>query len=301
MVAAPPGCRFACCSVCKLCCETMRRNLFHIVLGCLFCVQSLHSQRLEAGGFFGISGYSGELQVGQVDLSEIHASFGAHLTYRASRVLALKFSLLKGKISGNDANYPTIEFRRNRNLSFRSQIYEASFLLELSFLNFGTAKSPRASAFLFSGISGFYFNPQAYYQNKWVDLQPLGTEGQGIHQLCPSRYNRFQFAIPVGIGFNIFATEKSSFGLRLGIRRTFTDYLDDIGADYPDLQELQKANPMAAALSFRGAEVSSDAGVNPSGARRGTPGIDVYFFGGISFSTIIAEKKVPPLYPEFYY
>ncbi|MFQ5448624.1 MAG: DUF6089 family protein [Saprospiraceae bacterium] len=280
----------------------MRSNLL-IIVCCLLFWQASKSQSLEVGGFFGISGYSGELQVGQVDLLEIHPAFGAHLTYRPSRTLAMKFSLMKGKISGDDANYPTIEFRRNRNLSFRSKVYEASMLLELNFLNFGTADSPRASTFLFSGVSGFYFNPQAYYQNQWVDLQPLGTEGQGIHQVGPGRYNRFQLAIPVGIGFNVFTTEQSSVGLRLGIRKTFTDYLDDIGSNYPNLEVLQTVNPTAAALSFRGAEVTGDAGVNPSGAKRGNPGNDVYFFGGVSFSIVISKAKtsVDRLTHKYYY
>lgn len=303
MVVARSACNCACYSICQLRCKTMRKYLFHILLICFIGIQSVHSQSLEAGGFFGLSGYSGELQAGQVDLLEIHPAFGIHLTYRTSRVLALKFALSKGKISGNDANYSTIEFRRNRNLSFRSHLYEASFLLELSFLNFGTSKSPRAGAFLFSGISGFYFNPQAFYHDNWVNLQPLGTEGQGIHKFYPARYNRFQYAIPIGVGFHIFATEKTLFGLQFGIRKTFTDYLDDVGKDYPDLEDLRQVNPMAAALSFRGTEVNGDSAVNPSGTRRGAPGNDVYFFGGISFSVVLTDKKVDShiVHPEFYY
>ena len=33
----------------------------------------------------------------------------------------------------------------------------------------------------FVGVGGFYFNPKAKYEGKWVSLQPLGTEGQGLN------------------------------------------------------------------------------------------------------------------------
>ncbi|MEO8734182.1 MAG: hypothetical protein ABI373_07615, partial [Flavobacteriales bacterium] len=34
--------------------------------------------------------------------------------------------------------------------------------------------------YLFAGVGAFHFNPQAQYKGNWVDLRPLGTEGQGL-------------------------------------------------------------------------------------------------------------------------
>ena len=41
-------------------------------------------------------------------------------------------------------------------------------------------KSSRVGFYLFAGVGGFYFDPKAQFQNTWVRLKPLGTEGQGL-------------------------------------------------------------------------------------------------------------------------
>ena len=89
----------------------------------------------------------------------------------------------------------------------------------------------------------FNFNPQArkfdtntpfdndgnLTNNEWLDLQPLGTEGQYSSQY-PEKdpYQLIQFAIPVGIGFKVSLSEKFSMAIEYGLRKTFTDYIDDV-------------------------------------------------------------------------
>ena len=71
--------------------------------------------------------------------------------------------------------------RLDRGLHFRTQIQELSSQIEFNFLPFETGSVLyNWSPYIFSGISIYNFNPQAENSNgQWVDLQPLGTEGQG--------------------------------------------------------------------------------------------------------------------------
>lgn len=267
------------------------------------CFSKIWAQRLELGGFFGISTYLGDLQQPQIELLEINQAKGLFMRYNLSGILAVKSSFIWGKISGNDANYTNIYPISQRNLSFQSDLYEASLQLEAVVMRFGDRKNYRSKSlskrgspkefvslmYIFTGVSGFHFNPKARYQNEWIELQPLGTEGQGMEG-CADKYNRLQLSIPAGFGFRINCTDWSSFGFELGIRKTFTDYLDDVSTTYPDLNALQDNNPMAAALSFRTPELTGEPMTVPEGTLRGNDKIkDFYLFGGLSFSITLPK------------
>jgi hypothetical protein len=59
-------------------------------------------------------------------------------------------------------------------------------------------------------------------------LQPLHTEGQGQ----PERdkpYSLVTLAIPMGFGVRYKLNDNFNIGAEIGLRYTFTDYLDDVG------------------------------------------------------------------------
>jgi hypothetical protein len=124
----------------------------------------------------------------------------------------------------------------NRGLHFRSPIYELSGQLEFNFLPYQPGNPLYTwTPFIYTGISIFHFNPQAENKNgKWVNLQELGTEGQGTTTF-PDRkkYSLIQFAIPMGGGVKIAINESFNIILEYGARKTFTDYLDDVSTTYP--------------------------------------------------------------------
>jgi len=135
--------------------------------------------------------------------------------------------------------------------------------------------------FIFTGISGFHFKPYAYFEGKWYELQPLGTEGQSESE----QYNLFQIAIPMGVGTKVRVSDFSSIGIEFGLRKTFSDYLDDVSGSYPDIFELRERDPIAAALSYRTPEFENkDDFDNPVGRKRGSDAKDWYVFAGLSFS-----------------
>tara|TARA_B110000902_G_scaffold258779_1_gene329073 strand:- start:579 stop:1172 length:594 start_codon:yes stop_codon:yes gene_type:complete len=168
---------------------------------------------------------------------------------------------------------------KNRGLHFKSPIYELSGQVEFNFLPF-QPENPLYTwtPYVYTGISIFHFNPKAENKNgEWVDLQELGTEGQGT-TLFPDRkkYSLVQYAIAMGGGVKIAVNPSFNIVLEYGIRKTFTDYLDDVSTTYPgDLLDMtNEANFM-----------SDPSETYQLGEQRGNPDKkDWYSFAGITLS-----------------
>ncbi|MCS7004827.1 MAG: carboxypeptidase regulatory-like domain-containing protein [Cytophagales bacterium] len=126
-----------------------------------------------------------------------------------------------------------------KKLTFRNDIFEFSTIFQLDFFHLGGHYSlrPFVNPYFFGGIGLIYHNPKGFlpqeFGNVWIPLQPLGTEGQGI--LSP-KYSLFQPVIPFGAGINFKLHSKIEIGIEVGLRPTFTDYLDDVGGKYVDNQ-----------------------------------------------------------------
>lgn len=108
-------------------------------------------------------------------------------------------------------------------------------MIELSANRFTGMKKKRWTPYIYGGVGGFYFNPQAKYGDEWVDLQPLGTEGQGLPEY-PDRqkYSRIAICFPVGAGFRVLTYNNWVMGFEMAARFTTTDYLDDVSGYYPN-------------------------------------------------------------------
>lgn len=230
--------------------------------------------------------------------------------YRKNSYLSFKTNITYGRVAGRDSL--TLEpFRRNRNLSFRSPILEWSIQGEISLLQLRSTKSRYKlqgvrgrsgldlNVYLFGGVGIFYFNPQAKLGNRWWNLQPLGTEGQGI-KATREKYRRVSVCIPIGFGFRVPLQDKNwTIGFEFGLRKTFTDYIDDVSTTYfsPTLI-LDKYGPVAAALSNRSNPNSPDyiPGSALVGQQRGDPtDNDSYMFGIITLNyRLRAGKSVLP-------
>lgn len=222
--------------------------------------------REEASGGIGASNFLGEL--GGADgpgrnflydfkLSETSFALSAGYRYFLSRQFAVNTSLIFGRLSGNDNNTKE-PFRNNRNLSFRSNILELSSVFEYHVIQETTGRMYKVRGtkgtmlpvgiYLFGGVGAFYFNPQALYKGKWVDLQPLSTEGQGIG-IDPNKkpYAKFSYTIPMGIGFRTAIDQTWRVSLEVSVRKTFTDYIDDVSTTYFDNDSLRAAKGNVAA------------------------------------------------------
>lgn len=180
------------------------------------------------------------------------------MRYKLLENVSVKAGLTYGILKGDDAT--TDEYHRNnRNLHFRSSIVEFGTQLEYSIIREKEGHRYRlrkvrglkgylTNTYFFAGVAGFWFNPKAKSEidGKWHALQPLGTEGQGLVE-TREKYKRVQVAIPYGIGIKVGLNRNWSLGLEYGIRKTFTDYLDDVSTTYYDNDLLRNARGDVAA------------------------------------------------------
>ncbi len=198
-------------------------------------LSQLFKSNTELGFKGGVSYYTGDLNSDHFSSSNPAASFIVR------RNLDRRFSL-KGEvgimsIDADDRNSDN-PVRLDRGLHFRSKIQELSSQIEFNFLPFETGSVLyNWTPFIFGGISLYNFNPQAENsKGQWVDLQPLGTEGQGT-TAYPDRkkYPRTQIALPMGGGVKYTLNDRLNIMLSFSGRKTYTDYLDDVSTTYPGI------------------------------------------------------------------
>ena len=253
------------------------------------------AQYLEVGGSLGASNYLGDLAPSSLwtSIGQTNWAQGVFVRYNINNFTAFRLDLTHGFISGSDKFSVEDNSRGERNLSFRTEIYEAALLGELNILRFQPdGKNKMFSPYIFGGIALYKFNPQTKFDDQWYDLQPLGTEGQGLSNY-PKKYSLTQFSIPVGGGLKVAMNQNFTITFETGLRKTFTDYLDDVSSFYPDFEELAITNgELAAELSWRYDEINADAIPPASGAGRGDPlDLDWYIFSKLAISYNFIKRK----------
>jgi hypothetical protein len=216
-----------------------------------------HRRELSFG--MGLSNFLGELggrdQIGSPfvwDLELSQTRPAAHIAYRyfLSRSLALRGGFTYGILAGND-NLTAEPFRQNRNMNFKSDVYEGQAVLEFHFYREelghvydlrgvkGT-KASRVGFYLFGGLGVFNFNPKGQLNNEWIELKPLGTEGQGLPNGA-EEYKTTQLCVPMGIGVRKALSKTWCVGFELQYTKTFTDYVDDVSGNYYDNELIREA------------------------------------------------------------
>ena len=211
--------------------------------------------------------------------------------------IAFRAGLSYGVVGASDrlADDPA---RVARNLEFSSPIFEVSGVVVYEFLkdkNYGNAwiTKPFVTPYVFGGINLFYFNPRGKFDGAFIDLQPLGTEGQFLDDDAPRGYTRTQVSLPAGIGLNARIAERVGISVELGYRITLTYYLDDVSTVYPDLDALAEQNPTAARMAFR-SPVPYEEFVPQYGTVRGNPNAnDGYFFAMLTFNYYLSRYARP--------
>jgi hypothetical protein len=235
--------------------------------------------------FGGFSNYFGDLQSQTYTTKQAHGAFGAGLQYDLNGHFSILGNASYGKIGAADSLSDKADLRA-RNLSFQSRIYEGNFLLEYNLFDLSVN---RVTPYVFGGIALYHFNPYAFDKlGKKTYLKQLSTEGEGLVEY-PDRkpYNLFQFSIPFGGGIKFRVSDHIVVAYEIGMRKTFTDYLDDVSTRYVDPAILlNERGPEAVAMAFRGDEVKGSTSVYPpTGTVRGNPAHkDWYYMSGIRVS-----------------
>lgn len=198
----------------------------------------------------GMSNFLGELgganQVGtdymkDFDWKAIRPALMVGMRFKQTQQISHKVNLTLAYIAGND-QWTEDPIRLSRNLNFRSPLVEIGYNFE-----FYLKKEKRGHRFKlrgvrglrsmglypygFFGVSGFFFSPQGNVGGSWEWLKKHSTEGQGISSTRPE-YSRFQLAVPLGVGVKYAVDRRWLISIEYGMRKTFTDYIDDVSTTY---------------------------------------------------------------------
>ncbi|MGN6531418.1 MAG: DUF6089 family protein [Ginsengibacter sp.] len=250
----------------------------------LFCLAAF-PQGLHLNLFAGVSNYQGDLQRKFITFNQAHLAAGAGLSYDLTDQFSVRGGITFAKVSGADK----YTVNKARNLSFYSAITEGNLELVYDILPVG---SHSLTPYIFGGIAVFHFNPYTFdTTGKKYYLKPLSTEGEGFIT-GKSDYNLTQLAIPFGAGVKLSLTDNVNIGLEMGLRKTFTDYLDDVSSTYVDKNLLlTNRGSKAVELAYRGGELKNgDPQYPPAGTKRGASAQkDWYYFTGITLSFSLGE------------
>ena len=191
--------------------------------------------------------------------------FGPRYTFRAM----FNYGSLRGDdFQSADPGDENARFRYVRNLQFRNRIKELTLTAIFDLFKNEASYISRVqfTPYAYLGVTLFHHNPQAQVNpnsslaeaGQWVNLQPLGTEGQ-YSDLDPDDvnygidpYNRVQIAIPLGLGVRYRLNQVVDLSFETGFRYLFTDYIDDVSANYVNLNKLN--SDLAIELSDRSRE-----------------------------------------------
>ena len=151
-------------------------------------------------------------------------------------------------------------WRKQRNLDFRSSVWEAYGAIELfptmMFKRYDDY-DPRFRPYGFIGLGVFHFNPEGSLTDAngrvtWHKLHPLRTEGQGMDEYPTKKpYKLTQLNIPFGGGIRMKVSERVNTSIELLYRKTFTDYIDDVSTEYIDPNDFDKYLSVQDALIAR--------------------------------------------------
>jgi hypothetical protein len=273
--------------------KTMRLSLLLSIVYCLSSTQAM-GQIHEFGVWGGMSNYFGDLNT-QTSFKFTRPAAGAFYRYNIKYRGAWHTSINWGQVEFDDAK-TNIAWNKQRNLSFKSDIFDVTTLIEFNFLKYDKeSKKHWFTPYLGTGLTVFFFNPKAMYNGKYYYLQPLGTEGQNDASYSGvKKYRLYSLAIPIVGGFKFSFKRNWNIGIEAGVRKTFTDYLDDVSGKYPSYASLPGGSTgLAAALSDRSAENGVEK-IGKAGYQRGqSPKFDDYLFGGITISYTIMKIQCP--------
>jgi len=252
-----------------------------LTLSVLFIGLATHAQDKEVGIFLGTTEYQGDLSKDQITLNETKPAVGILGRYYINPRFDIAAGLYLGWISGSDANYKSNPDRVARDLSFSSVVVDLHGQLEYNILPYiSNSRKYRFTPVLFAGLSVFYFDPTTTLNGTTYDLHKYTTEGEGMPG-GPAQYSLVQVAIPMGIAFKYSLGNFWNLGLEFGLRKTFTDYLDDVSSNYYNYDALvAKYGSIGGQLADR-----IGGGAANNGWQRGNPNRDdTYVFSGFTLT-----------------
>lgn len=284
----------------------MYRVCFLIFITTVLFTEKVTSQKIELGIGVGASTYWGDLNSSDFTTNLSNSGLAIEVSGRAiyNRFFGVRANLAYGRVNGSDSRATNL-WQRERNLSFRSHIFELAALGEFYFFKFD--EESIFIPYLTAGFAIFHFDPKTTLNGVEYKLQPLGTEGQGLSGY-DKPYSLVSMSIPIGAGAKLRINSKTNISFEIIARRAFTDYLDDVSTSYVNFNEfLANGKPLTANLANRMHEFrGTNELVNlPTGTQRGGSKVnDYYFFTMVGIHFYMGEgfkskKGYKPNCPKF--
>ena len=249
-----------------------------VLFALIFVTTALVAQPVRLHLMAGFANYGGEIQPKRFTLNQSNAVISAGGTYNITDKFALRSDYSFAHLGADDKfNKPSL---RVRNLNFKTIIQELNLMGEYDILNTG---DHRLTPYIFAGIGVFKFSPYTTdTSGRKVFLVGLSTEGQGLPEY-PDRkvYKKTQFNIPLGGGLKFALSEDLYVGFEIGVRKLFTDYLDDVSSTYVDRDILlNRRGQQAVDYAFRGDELKPPLAYPAAGTLRGNSKKNDYYYYG---------------------
>lgn len=231
----------------------------------------------------GFSNYSGDIRQQRFTLDRANSVISAGGTFNITEQVALRSDYSFTRLGADDKyNKPDL---RIRNLNFKTLIQELTLMGEYDIMSLNDR---RFTPYVFAGIGVFHFSPYTLdTSGNKVWLAGLSTEGQGLPEY-PDRkvYKKTQFNIPLGAGLKYALSDDIYVGFEIGIRKLFTDHLDDVSTTYIDKNILfNRKGQQAVDFAFRGDELKPPAEYPKTGSLRGnSKRNDYYYYGQFKIS-----------------
>ncbi|PVD51453.1 hypothetical protein DC498_15070 [Terrimonas sp.] len=255
-------------------------------------------QEGEIGVTVGAAHYFGDLNT-NVGINRPKPAVGVFFRKQFSEYIALRLGLHYAQLGYSDI-YSNNEFQKRRNLSFNSNIWEATLQGDFNFMRFVPGDPYlRFTPYVTLGIGAFNYDPYAYLGGTKFYLRNIGTEGQGS-SLYPNRkpYSAVAFCMPLGMGVKYSINPNLNFSFEVAYRFTTTDYLDDISTTYaPDAYAQTMPDGTATAwylLQDRSYETGDGVRIGTKGRQRGFSGQrDAYIIAEVGLALTLTSYKCP--------
>ncbi|MFT3948896.1 MAG: DUF6089 family protein [Agriterribacter sp.] len=255
-------------------------------------------QEGEIGVTVGAAHYFGDLNT-NVGLNRPKPAVGVFFRKQFSEYIALRLGLHYAQLGYSDV-YSNNNYQKRRNLSFNSNIWEATLQGDFNFMRFVPGDPYlRFTPYVTLGIGAFNYDPYAYLGGTKYYLRPLGTEGQGS-SLYPNRkaYGAVAFCMPLGMGVKYSINPNLNFSFEVAYRFTTTDYIDDVSSSYaPDAyaQTLPDGSPTVwYLLQDRSYETGDGVRIGTKGSQRGFKNQrDAYVIAEVGLALTLKSYKCP--------
>ena len=245
----------------------------YLILSLVLVIPSVSfGQKYELGVNFGNANYIGDLSP-RLALVNTNRAIGLFAKKNITKYWSFRLNYNYARIGAADS---ALKYNSLRNLSFTNNLNEVAGVFEFNYKPYAVGSLPGKSTFyVLFGLGITMHNPQTTYQGTTYSLRELKTEGQG------KPYSKLVLALPFGIGYKWDITKSLVAAVEVGFRWVFTDYLDDVSGNYPELAGL---SPLVAQLSDRSIE-KNEVPLSSIHKQRGDANPhDLYIISGIHFS-----------------